>query len=220
MSWRPRHLFIRLILPLSWRRGSQSKVRILNEFAMTELDSAWQSLHALNYVKDRKLRKLLLRHAIEELDHSERFMALAREVDVNTHVPVTRRSPLIDFEAESEPTLKFLAALSVGEDEIRGDFAAYQKALPGARVKQVLNEIAIEEAGHASGCRRALVSAASGANVSLRSLLIKEHMALTWRRYLQTGFKIGAKLMGAGLFVAYFLFAPFAVAQARRRLKS
>jgi rubrerythrin len=219
MIWRPRHLFIRFILPISWRRSEQSKVRILHEFAMTELDSAWQSLNALNFVKDRHLRKLLLRHAIEELDHSERFLGLAREAGAGSHTPVTRRSPLIDFENEEQPTLKFLAALSVGEDEIRGDFAAYQKALPEPRVKQVLSDIAIEEEGHASGCRRALVSAAAKANVPLKGLVIKEHLALTWRRYLQTGFKIGAKLMGAGLFVAYFLFAPFAVAQARKRLK-
>lgn len=187
---------------------------------MTELDSAWQSLYALNHVRDRKLRMLLFRHAIEELEHSDLFSGLARNLEgVPSAVPTTRRKPLVEFDTdEKKSTLRFLAALCAGENEIRGDFRCYLRSIPDQKVTDVLSKISVDEDGHADGSRRALEGAAQREGVQTSKLLRKENLSLIWRRYQSVGMKAGGVLMSAGLLLAYFLFAPFAFGQARRRL--
>lgn len=222
MRFRPRHLVIRWLLPLTWRLDESQKVRVLQEFAQTELDSAWQSVYALGRVKQPGLRALLFMHAFEELFHSDLFaQAAKRKARAIPVLPLTRREPLLPLEM---PTLtastEFFAFLAIGESEIQRDFGEYERALPDEDVRALFKKIRVDEEYHAEDSGRALEQLSAEAGLSLPLIRVRHLGALAWKRYVSLMGKVGAVPMTALLFLVWALFAGLFRGQARERLRA
>lgn len=220
MNFRPRHLFIRFVLPAVWRFSETQRVRLLQEFSQTELDSAWQSLFALERVKDPELRRHLFSHAIEELHHAELFAKQAAEKSFDPPtVPLTQREPLVALEGgHRKDAVEFMAYLSIGESEIQKDFAVYQKAFPDEGVRSLFKAIYADEELHASQAEAGMEKLARAEGLSPVWLRVRHLGSLTWKRYVSIMTKVGAIPMTFALFIVYVLFAPFCFRQAQRRL--
>jgi hypothetical protein len=190
------------------------------EFAQTELDSAWQSVHALQYVTDPRIRSLLLQHALEELHHSELFAdAASEQSDFPQAVPLTRRSPLSEVESgDGSAAAKFLAALAVGENEIRNDFQVYRRAIPDPRIRRLFAQIENDEEGHAENSMASLTRLARENGISMRAIRWRHAWELLKRRHKSLGMKMGALILDTALTVLYFVFGGFGHWQARRRM--
>ena len=212
---------IRFLLPLTWRLSSSQRVRVLLEFAQTELDSAWQSIFALERVRDPLTRELLLQHAFEELFHADLFNRLAQEkADSLPSLPLTRRDPIFSLsESNSKNAVEFLAFLAIGEREINDDFAVYQKSLTDPQTQRILKTIREDEVWHAKDSDDALVRLATNNRVNLKWIRARYLLKLAYKRYLSLMNKVGSLPMGALLFVSYAIFGPIFYHQARRRLR-
>lgn len=220
MNLRPRHLLIRLALPFAWRSGKSQQARILLEFADTELDSAWQSLYALERVSDQRLRGLLFEHAFEELFHSDLFLMEAlSKAPVLPSRAVSRRVPLLDLTRSARRrAVEFFAFLAIGESEIQYDFGVYERAIPDDGVRALFRSIRRDEECHARDSGSALRDLARAGGVSLGWLRLRHLGALAYKRYIQVMTRFGALPMTAVLCVSYAVFGgPFA-RQARARL--
>jgi hypothetical protein len=221
MIFRPRHLLIRWILPHSWRANPGQRVRVLQEFAQTELDSAWQSIYALERVSDPELRRQLFRHALEELFHGDLFRAEAfRQAASLPEIPLTRREPLLELRAGAPRTAtEFFAYLAIGEEEIAHDFDAYESSLPDAEVRRIFAAIRADEGRHAEDSAASLERLAAAGGVSLAWLRLRHLAGLASRRYSTLLNKAGVIPMTAALFAAYITLGAFFAGQARRRLR-
>ena len=220
MAFRPRHLLIRWLLPITWRWNAGQKARLLQEFAQTELDSAWQSVYALERVTDLRLRSLLFNHAFEELFHSDLFNRLAgRKAAAVPVIPLTRREPLLDvLPGDSRSAAEFFAYLAIGEGEIQSDFEAYEASIPDEEVRSLFGVIRQDEVHHAADSAEALKEIASDAGLSITWVRIRHLGQLAYRRYVSLMNKFGVIPMTAMLSVAYFVLGAVFVGQARQRL--
>ncbi len=220
MNFRPRHLLIRWVLPFSWKLSEAQRTRVLQEFAQTELDSAWQSIYALERVDDPKLRGLLFMHAFEELFHSDLFSNLARTLSRSIPVqPLTRREPLLTLDhGDRKAAVEFFAFLAIGESEIQRDFALYEGAIPDEKVRALFGKIRRDEEHHAEDSAVALRQLTQEEGLSLFKVRLRHLGALAYKRYVSVMGKFGMIPMTGFLFVAYALFGGIFAGQARERL--
>jgi len=220
MNFRPRHLLIRWLLPVTWKLDDTQKTRVLQEFAQTELDSAWQSLYALERVENPKLRALLFMHAFEELFHSDLFNGLANRTARSIPIlPLTRREPLMPIEGgDQRSAVEFFAFLAIGESEIQRDFGVYERAIPDEETSRLFAGIRKDEEYHARDSAVALEMLTREAGISLRRIRFRHLGALAFKRYVSVMGKFGTIPMTAMLFVAYALFGGMFRRQAKERL--
>lgn len=222
MAFRLRHLVIRHILPRTWKLDEGQKIRVLQEFAQTELDSAWQSLYALERVKQPGLRALLFMHAYEELFHADLFSQMARKKARSLPLlPLTRREPLLPLDVpDLKASTEFFAFLAIGESEIQEDFGEYERALPDEDVRALFGKIRTDEEYHAKDSSAALEKLTAEAGLSLPRIRLRHLGALAWKRYVSVMGKVGMLPMTLLLFVAWALFAGIFRGQARERLRA
>lgn len=196
------------------------KVRVLQEFAQTELDSAWQSIFALERVKNPDLRKLLFLHAFEELFHSDLFARIAQRKSRDLPMlPLTRREPLLPLEGnDPKDEAEFFAFLAIGESEIQRDFHVYQRSLPDEDVQQLFQAIGQDEEYHAKDTGDALERLTGACGLSLPWIRLRHLGSLAYKRYVSVMNKFGVLPMTALFFVAYSLFGMIFARQARERL--
>lgn len=220
MSFRLRHLLIRHVLPLTTRNSARQKTRVLQEFAQTELDSAWQSVYALPKVQDTDTRLLLFDHAVEELFHADLFSRLAAEKSPDLPGQlITRREPLIALDGKDQGrVVEFLAYLSTGETEINTDFEVYETAIPDKDIRRVIKTIREDEVWHAKDSTEQLEKMAAVEGKKLSWLRFRHLLFLAQRRYASVMGKFGTLPMTLMMFVAYALFGGIFASQARRRL--
>ena len=222
MEFRPRHLVIRWLLPRTWKLDENQKTRVLLEFAQTELDSAWQSVYALQRVKQPKLRALLFMHAFEELFHSDLFSQMAKRKSRAIPVfPLTRREPLLPLDVpDLKASTEFFAFLAIGESEIQRDFGEYERAIPDPDVRALFGKIRRDEEYHAKDSSEALSRLTAEAGLPLGRIRLRHLGALAWKRYVSLMGKVGTVPMTLLLFVAWALFAVIFRGQARERLRA
>jgi hypothetical protein len=220
MNFRPRHFLIRWVLPLTWKFDERQRTRVLQEFAQTELDSAWQSVFALSRVDDPKLRALLFHHAYEELFHSDLFHRMAhRKAGSIPVLPLTRREPLLPLERGNvRAPVEFFAFLAIGESEIQRDFGVYERSIPDEEVRRLFAAIRSDEEYHAEDAGRALGELTAAAGISLGWVRVRHLASLAYKRYISLATKFGTIPMTALLFLAYSLFGALFARQARERL--
>jgi hypothetical protein len=221
MNFRPRHLLIRWLLPVTWKLDASQKTRVLQEFAQTELDSAWQSIYALERVEDPRLRALLFMHAFEELFHSDLFSGLAHRTARSIPLlPLTRREPLMPIEGgDRKSAVEFFAFLAIGESEIQRDFGVYERAIPDEDARQLFGKIRKDEEYHAKDSAIVLEQLTRDAGLSLARIRIRHLGALAFKRYVSVMGKFGTIPMTVLLFVAYALFGGILSRQAKQRLE-
>lgn len=220
MNFRPRHFLIRWVLPITWKFDENQKIRVLQEFAQTELDSAWQSIYALSRVRDSNLRSLLFMHAFEELFHSDLFSKMARKKASRIPVfPLTRREPLMPLGKDDKSAAEFFAFLAIGESEIQGDFGVYESAIPDEDVRRLFGKIRADEEYHAADSSAALAGLTAQHGISLTWIRLRHLGALAFKRYVSLMTKFGTIPMTLLLFLAYVPFGLVFFRQARERLR-
>jgi len=193
------------------------QAQALGEFAATELDSAWQSMNALQQIDDPRLRAKLFQHALEELDHSCRFERLFRTYSAEPGSSARfERTVLFDSSRGERAAIEFFAYECVGESAIRDEFRTYANAAPGRDVKDVFLGVERDELGHAAYTDAVLRGLVGGNRWSRRRALL----GAQWRRgqeaWLRFGRKIGEVPTGVLLALLYFAFGGLLRRRCRR----
>ncbi len=153
-----RRILIRALLPLTWRPFARFRASRLARFGVTEADSAWQILHALEAVDDPHLRCKILQHALEEVHHASEFSRVARP-----HAPellprlLPPREPIFRRERGLEGLVTFAAYACVGEEDVLSQFDAYAAGIGDGEARAAFREARFDEQGHVGLCRSLLV---------------------------------------------------------------
>jgi len=144
-----RKIVIRLILPIWWKIFKNAPAIALNKFAITEVDSAWQSLYALEAAQDPEIKAKLFRHAYEEIAHGELFNDIAQKVSPTLLPRLSpERDPLLKT-SDSKGFTQFYADEYIGEQRIQIEFETYYNAVPLKPVQEVFGKVKKDEKGHA-----------------------------------------------------------------------
>ena len=206
------------------RRRAQNLLR----FAEVEADGGRDIVRAAEVTGDPGLRKLFLKHALDEQRHADLFrtrgLALIRTlppgeamaVEANWLTPGERG--LDDLRVEDEGDAALLAFLHLSEAQAARDFANYVAVLDGdPSTKQVFEKVLHDETFHMTYTRKELD------RVAPRKAGLKL-WAARGRRFWKAYLRLASGL--AGLFgmiiltVQYLIVLPFFAWQAQRALKS
>jgi hypothetical protein len=212
-----RRCITRLSLPLAWRWSPARKAAALGEFATTELDSAWQSLHALNHVADPALRGQLFQHALEELDHASRFESVFRKYStVPASTAAFERKVLFDAGRGPRAAVEFFAYECVGEAAIHKEFKTYASAAPDRDVKDVFLSVERDELGHAAYTDAVLRGLVGHRAWPRRRALLGARGRRIGEAWLRLGRRMGEITTGLLLGVLYFTFGMLLRGRCRR----
>lgn len=141
-----RKWLIRVSIPLSWSRNDPRVAASLEDFALTEADSAWQMLQAAHHTDEPALQAEFLETALEELRHAALFRQAAHSFRAHPGlVSLPARQGLCTSAASLG---SFMAYQYVGEHEIHDEFSCYARACPKPAVSQIFLAIQADEACH------------------------------------------------------------------------
>jgi hypothetical protein len=221
MSIQPSRIdrLLRVVHSWVWRDAARRGRKLLR-FAQTEEDGGRDLSRAAELTSDPLLRRLFLRHSLDEQRHAELFrrrgQAILRQlssgaathpVEANWFAPGERG--LDDLRVERERQDALLAFLHLSEKAAAGRFAMYQQVLPeDPETRGVFHDVLRDEAFHMSYTHHQLSRIAPD---HYRLSLWKARLGRLWRAYLRFAAAIAAVLGTAMLLVQYFfLLPPFA----------
>ncbi len=213
-----RKFLIRTVLPVTWRNSRHVLATRLQRFGVTEADSGWQILHALEAVDDPKTRAMVLQHALEEIHHAAEFTRVSRGwlAELPTR-PLPERDPLFEKEDGVQGLVGFLAYAHVGEIDVFDQFASYAAGVGAPEVADVFLEAKLDEYGHV------------GLTWNLLNTLVDEKQAKwevfkvramrVYEAWLRFSKGIGDVSFAVILSALYLVFGPLMVWPARARLR-
>ena len=207
---------IRIVTPLTLR-SKRRVCQLLRRFAITEADSAWQLIQALNRIDDDELKARLFHNAMEELHHAELFGGLADQF--SDHPPSAVVLPRRHLFAESPSPAAFEAYHYVGELDVFEQFEAYARAAPLGPIRDTFLAIRADESGHQLIAREALVRLA-GSNAKAKRLVRSVRRQRLWDSLKRGANAIGDAVSVLLLTGIFSLFGPFVTFMCRRRLKA
>ena len=217
---RPRHLILRFVLPNVWRFFPQRKLAALQEFSQTELDSAWQSLYAYEFVNDPKLKAELFSHALEEFHHANLFSKLHDSYEkAPMDLPVIHREAVLTGKNRSE-LIDFLSYVHVGEREVNFDFKVYAAAKIDPKIRDLFVKVLKDEEHHQGDSLAMLMEASGGTRSEVRWALWKASGSRVYRQYVGLLSAFGKIPLAFVLSIIYFSVGWLAVGSIRRRLNS
>jgi rubrerythrin len=121
----------------------------LQQFSVTEGDSAWQILHAYKEVHGPETRAKMFQHALEEVHHASEFERVAMRFTLAPPArPRPKRIPIYDPSTEKQALVHFLAFAHVGEQDVFNQFSSYAAAVGDEEVRDVFLESKRDEQGH------------------------------------------------------------------------
>jgi hypothetical protein len=122
MGWCLRHLW----------KSPERVAQTLLRFSSTEIDSAWQNIHALNHgVSDPALRAQMLDHILEELHHASMLKNLSKRYSKQSAwLPLLERDPIYKGESPEKALENFFVYEAVGEHAVEKQFETYASASP------------------------------------------------------------------------------------------
>jgi rubrerythrin len=216
----------RLLVPvhrLVWA-DARRRVRKLFRFAETEADGGRDLARAAELTGDGLLRRLYLRHALDEQRHADMFrkragamMASLREddgriIEANWFAPGERG--LDDLRVEKEDDDSLLAFLHLSERAAAGRFAIYESVLGSdPETRQVFREILRDEAFHMN-YTHAQLKRVSPQKYGLR--LWAARASRLWKGYLRVALAVAGLIGAVVLTVQYFVVLPFFALLAKR----
>ena len=194
----------------------QRSARKLFSFADTEADGGRDLVRAAELTDDPTLRRLYVRHALDEDRHAELFRArgsaLLRELP--KHGPARFQlnwvSPgergLDDLSVHTETDASLLAFLHLSEKSAAGHFATYVDALKDdPATSAVFREILKDESFHMSYTLAQLTRVAPERR---RLLLWKARLGRLWKTYLRLMSAIAGVMGSIILTLQYFVLLP------------
>jgi hypothetical protein len=223
----------RLLLPVHrwvWSDAKRRGEKLLR-FAETEADGGRDLARAAEQTNDALLRRLYLRHAMDEQRHANLFRKRGREIlaalqeddratafQANWLAPGERGLDDLSVDKESEESL--LAFLHLSEQAAAERFAVYRDVLAGdPATRDVFSDVLKDEAFHMNYTLS-----------QLQRISPKKHgarlwwarLSRLWKGYLRIASAVANVIGGVILFVEYFVFLPpfalLAKRSARREL--
>lgn len=218
----------RLLVPVHrwiWKDARRGAHKLLR-FAETEADGGRDLARAAELTRDALLRRLYIRHAIDESRHADMFRArgkamLARlprrdaTLDANWLSPGERGLDDLRVDEERDDTL--LAFLHLSERAAAMRFSVYREVLahdPGTR--EVFETILRDEAFHMSYTRKQLE------RVSPRkhgARLWAARLARVWKAYLRFAAAFASVMGAIVLTLQYFVVLPLFALAAKRHAR-
>jgi rubrerythrin len=202
----------------------------LLRFAETEADGGRDIARAAELTHDGLLRRLYLRHAMDELRHADMFRTRGRAMlvtlprqeagaEANWFAPGERGLDDLNVDRERDDTL--LAFLHLSERAAAMRFAVYREVLSrDPETREVFETILRDEAFHMNYTRKQL-ERVSPRRHGLRLWTARLHRI--WKMYLRFAAAFASVMGGLILAVQYFVILPvFALAakrSARRELR-
>lgn len=205
---------------LIWR-DPKRRARNLLRFAEVEADGGRDIVRAAELTSDPTLRKLFLKHALDEQRHAELFrgrgLELARALpgDGAAGVRADWLAPgergLDDLEVEREGDEALLAFLHLSEKQAASDFANYAAVMGGdPATRAVFQKVLHDETFHMTYTKSELVRVAP-ARAGRRIWMAR--LRRFWKLYLRLASGL-AGLVGAVVLTLqfYLILPPFALA--------
>jgi hypothetical protein len=205
-------------------RDIDRRARKLLRFAETEADGGRHLARAAELTSDPLLRRLFLRHALDEDRHAELFRGRGRALrkgraisktngfDANWLAPGERGIDELRVSAMSEPTL--LAFLHLSEKAAAGRFALYRAMLEDDEgTRAIFADVLRDEEFHMAYTK---VQLARVAPVRNRRALWSARAGRLWRAYLRLAGAVAGLLGGVVLTVQYYVFLPVFAIFAKR----
>jgi rubrerythrin len=211
-----------------WRNAHRRGNKLLR-FAVTEADGGRDISRAAELTHDALLRRLYLRHALDEQRHAGLFRARGRATlaelpdagaapvfQANAFAPGERG--LDDLAVEREKDASLLAFLHLSEKAAATRFAVYQEVLAfDPATRDVFADILHDEAFHMNYTYAQLKRVSPKRH---GAQLLWARLVRLWKGYLRIATAIANVLGGVVLTLQYFvvlpLFALFAKRAARR----
>jgi hypothetical protein len=216
----------RFLAPLHrwiWR-DARRRARKLLRFAETEADGGRDLARAAELTSDPVLRRLLLRHAVDERRHAELFAARGRGLlgerprgggrpfEANWLAPGERG--LDDLRVDGVATGPLLAFLHLSEKAAAGRFALYRELLAhDPDTQAVFDTVLRDEEFHMSYTRKQLARLAPARQ---GWALWRARASRLGRAYLRAAAALAGLLGGLILTVQYFVLLPPFALLARR----
>jgi len=202
----------------------------LMRFAETEADGGRDIARAAELTQDARLRRLYLRHAMDEQRHAGLFRARGRAIfaslpqDVSNGFQANWLAPgergLDDLHVDGESTDSLLAFLHLSEKAAARRFAVYRAVLDADPItRDVFGDILRDEAFHMNYTYSQL-KRLSPQRHGFRLWMAR--LTRLWKGYLRIAAAIANVMGGIVLTVQYFVFLPlfafFAKRAARKEL--
>jgi hypothetical protein len=214
----PRRIAIRCLMPVVWRASPSRMCASLMEFSATEVDSAWQSIHAMRATRDLDIRARMFRHALDEIRHGELFAKLARKYsDAFPAAPMPERQALLSGPRKREDLITFYARELVGERSIRDDLDAYAAASPHSDIRNLFLGIKAEEAGHARFAEQSL-GELSPSGWTRGALIARSRAERFYEGWVRFSGRIGNAVFSVIGSAAYFLIGLLLYSASRKRV--
>jgi rubrerythrin len=204
-------------------RDVDRRARKLLRFAETEADGGRHLARAAERTRDPLLRRLFLRHALDEQRHAELFrgrgQALRRgrarpasSFEANWLAPGERGLDELEVGATADDGL--LAFLHFSEKAAAGRFALYRDMLgEDAGTRAVFCQVLEDEEFHMTYTKTQL---ARVARARRGSALWRARAGRLWRAYLRVAGALAGVLGGVMLTVQYFVLLPLFALPAKR----
>jgi hypothetical protein len=200
-----RSLGISILVPVVWRLSPARAAKALHSFATTEVDSAWQSLHASQFTDCPIVRSELFRHALEEIHHGDLFAKHAKALlPPRQGRSLYRRAPLIE---STSGWPRFYADEYLGEKDVTEEFKSYISAAPESSIQNLFRQVQRDELGHLSYLERRLALTCPNATERRRELL-KARNRYLWNLWVRLGQSLGNLSSSIILSAIYFAFGP------------
>ena len=139
---------LRLAAPVAWRNPAKVAAK-LRGFAATELGSARDMLLAAEQTSNPKLRRLFLRHGLDEHRHSKMFDAAAKRASVGVRVrayEAIHAEPQNLLERWGE--MRFVAFVHISESKAVAQFSVLSSHFAGTDLGALFDEILRDEQFH------------------------------------------------------------------------
>jgi hypothetical protein len=212
-------------------RDVDRRARKLIRFAETEAEGGRHLAHAAELTADPLLRRLFLRHALDEERHAALFRTRGQKLrrargpedgaggfDADWLAPGERGLASeggldrLQVGEMSDPAL--LAFLHLSEKAAAGRFALYREMLQGdPETGAVFTDVLRDEVFHMTYTRAQLARVEPARN---RRTLWRARAGRVWRAYLRLAGALAGVLGGIVLTVQYFLFLPWFAIAAKR----
>ena len=219
-----------LLSPLHWLvwRDPKRRAENLLRFAEVEADGGRDLVRAAEVTKDPLLRRLFLKHALDEQRHADLFrgrgVALIRTLPAGgaSGIQATWMAPgergLDDLHVEAEGDEALLAFLHLSEKAAAKDFAN-SAAVLGADppTREVFKKVLHDETFHMTYTRDQLRRRApQRADRHIWGARLRR----IWKAYLRLAAALAGLIGGVVLTLQYFLILPFFALAARRAARS
>ncbi|HEX9400186.1 MAG TPA: hypothetical protein VF912_08770 [Anaeromyxobacter sp.] len=204
-----------------WRDAHRC-ARKLMSFAATEADGGRDLTRAAELTADPLLRRLFLRHAMDERHHAELFRARGRTMlaaagagggsfEARWITPGERGGD--DLRVEDEGDASLLAFLHLSEKLAAARFAVYRDVIADEETREVFRLILHDEVFHMRYTRTQLERIAPARH---RRHLWLARAARLWKGYLRVASALAGWLGTVVLLAQYFLVLPLFALAAKR----